>query len=70
MSAPDHCPLCLDVGIVATVNGPTCIHRPPGEWFPSWWGDDPLSPKGDARRAAWLKDMHEIKTGYPELTLD
>jgi hypothetical protein len=44
------CPDCLAKNIVATVDGPTCSHRPPGPWWPDWWGT-----VSEERRCAWLR---------------
>jgi hypothetical protein len=59
MILPPLCPLCLTQSVVATVNGPTCVHiEPTGA---KWWPKNYSEPAGtraamtEAERVAWLE---------------
>lgn len=57
LAAPDLCPRCLALSIIATRTGPTCSHRTPNgaAWFPPWWTDRATDPASAPRRAEYLQ---------------
>jgi hypothetical protein len=58
MTLAPLCPLCLAQNVVATVNGPTCVHVEPNgaKWWPANWGPENQNHgMTEAERVAWLE---------------
>jgi hypothetical protein len=54
--APDYCPQCLRLGVVATLAGPTCIHseRHGQDYWPADYSTWP-----DVRRLEYIRTLQE-----------